>query len=114
MSEIKPIRPDEVKPKKPVIPDFVVEAFNELIQDKWDERRGRAIVKQEEAVQKILEKAPQNEENPFKRSDIFENHYLDVEDLYREYGWVVKYTKQKYYETKEDHFFTFSKKEEED
>lgn len=113
MSEIKPIRPDEVKPKKPVIPDFVVEAFNELIKDKWNERIGRAIVKQEEAVQKILEKVPQNEENPFKRSDIFKNHYLDVEDLYRECGWVVKYTKRKYYE-KEDHFFTFSEKEEED
>lgn len=112
--DIKPITPEEVIGKKPEIPGFVILAFNELIQKKWNKSRKMAIVCQEEAIKMIMEKAPIDEEHPFKRSDIFDKHYLDVEDLYIENGWDVKYTKQPYYETKEDHYFTFRKKESED
>lgn len=112
--DIKPITPEEVIGKKPEIPGFVILAFNELIQKKWNKSRKMAIVLQEEAINMIMEKAPINEETPFKRPDIFDKHYLDVEELYMENGWDVKYTKQPYYETKEDHYFTFSKKESED
>ena len=108
MSEVKPIKPEEVKPVKPEFPDFVIEAFNELIQKKWDENKGRSIVKQEDAIQTILAKSSQSGE-PIQRGDIFSNNYLDVEDLYRKNGWAVEYMKQPYY-SDEDDFFVFRKK----
>ena len=110
MSEVKPIKPEEVKPVKPEFPDFVIEAFNELIQKKWDEDKGRSKIEQEEAIEKIIEKSSKDGKCGIKRHEIFDKYYLDVENLYRENGWDVKYFKQPYYETKEDHFFIFRKK----
>lgn len=114
MNKVKPIKPEDIKPKKPEIPDFVIEAFNELIQEKWNEKKGSAKIKQEEAIEKITEKCSKDGECGIERHEIFDNHYLDVEDLYRENGWDVKYFKQPYYETKEDHFFIFKKKDEDE
>ena len=44
-----------------------------------------------------------------KRADVFSNHWLDVEDIYREQGWNVEYDKPTYNETY-DAYFVFSVK----
>lgn len=106
MNKVKPIKPEEVKTKRE-FPDFVIEAFNELIQNRWNEDKGRSIVKQEDAIQTIIEKSSKYGE-PINRGEIFSNKYLDVEDVYRENGWVVEYMKQPYY-SDEDDFFVFKK-----
>ena len=106
--DIKPITPEEVIGKKPEIPGFVILAFNELIQKKWNKSRKMATVYQEEAIKMIMEKAPIDEEHPFKRSDIFDKHYLDIEPIYRECGWKVNYDKPAYFEDYPANF-TFSK-----
>jgi hypothetical protein len=102
---VQPIRPEDVKKKKVEIPDYIIEAFNELIQEKWDGTRAK--IEQEEAIKKIL---GDKVEDRHERNVIFDNHWLDVEDTYREFGWDVQYYKQPYYETKLDHFFIFKKK----
>lgn len=102
---IKPITPEEVKKKKVEIPDYIIKAFNELIQDKWD--GSTAKIEQDEAMKKIL---GDKFNDSLERRIIYDNHWLDVEDTYRECGWDVKFYKQPYYETKLDNYFIFSKK----
>ena len=41
--------------------------------------------------------------------DWFENKWIDFEDVYREEGWIVKYTKPDYTENF-DAYFTFKPK----
>ena len=113
---VEPIRPEEIKVQKVEFHDFVIEAFNELIQEKWNEAKKCAVVKQEEIVIKILEKSVSDKNNAevIERNEIFKNHWLDVEDTYRAYGWDVKYFKKPYYETNKDSYFVFTKNEETD
>mgnify|MGYP001578080201 CR=1 FL=1 len=100
MNKVKPISPDEVK--KGDIPDFVFEAFNEMIQEKWNGASSR--VYQNEIIELILKKT-----TIIDRRDIFENNWLDVEDYYREAGWVVAFDKPNYNEDYKA-FFLFRKK----
>ncbi len=83
----KPITPSEVV-KQEVIPDFVFEVFNELIQR--NHRAGRATVKQSDAEKMIKAKMGEAE---------FDDRWLDVEDHYRDAGWQVEYDKPGYNET---------------
>lgn len=106
MSE--PVRPEEVKkkPNIPDIPDFVIDAFNELIQKNW--KGNYARIDQNDAIEGIMKHAHQVKKE-ITRSDIFSKHWLDVEDLYRSYGWKVEFAKQPYYVTDDDDFFIFKK-----
>ncbi len=79
------------------IPDAVIEAFNELILKNLHNHT--AIVKQKDVVALIVKKG-------IRREDIFENHWLDVEGLFAEYGWKVKYDKPGWDESY-DPFFIF-------
>lgn len=98
----KPITPDEVVSKKAEsIPPAVVEAFNELVAEKWDGTR--AIVTVQDAVSRILKKNP-----TIAPGSIFDNHWLDVEGVYRKAGWVVSYDQPAYNESYLAHF-VFSK-----
>lgn len=87
---MKPITPSEAR-KRTHIPDVVIQAFNECIQ------RGlgthTADVKQSEVAARILQLDPD-----MTRQQIFDNHWLDVEDVYREAGWKVEYDKPGYNE----------------
>jgi hypothetical protein len=89
-----PISPMLVKENN--IPDEVVETVNELIMRKW--RCGRAVIFQNEIIE-ILE-------NKMKitRQEIFNNRYLDFENLFREYGWNVEYDKPHYTDNNEAMF----------
>lgn len=59
---------------------------------------------QDEIVQKLVARG-------LKRSDIFENHWLDFEDAYRASGWGVEYDKPGFNETYQARFI-FSPKTE--
>lgn len=81
-----PITPAEVvKKKREAIPEQVFEAFNGLIARHWDGYE--AGFTQDEAVKRITELSALSE------NQIYEQHYLDVEEAYREAGWDVKYDK---------------------
>lgn len=107
----KPIRPSEVakaKVKYQNIPDFVIDAFNELIAREYS--YGRAIVKQDDAIALILEKAHKIAEyEEVERGDLFNKRWLDVEEIFKKAGWVVEYDKPGYCESYPA-TFTFSKK----
>jgi hypothetical protein len=109
----KPITPKEaLKNKGSHIPDFVIEAFNQLITENFDGHS--AIIDQEDALERICERmvdVPDLTEAPAseKRTAIFEHGWLDVEPLFRKAGWRVVYDKPGYNETY-DAFYEFRKK----
>lgn len=95
---VEPIKPDEVSVPKPEIPDFVITAFNNLIKSKWNGKE--AVILLREAVNEIMKLMPKE----CKRSDIFDNHWLDVEDLFLAAGWDVIFYKRPYYDSEDDYF----------
>lgn len=100
---VKPIRPSEVaKNKINVIPDPVIKAFNEIITLNYND--GISHFKLKEVVKLILTKNPR-----IKESDLFDNNWLDVEDMYRRAGWQVEYDNPAYNESY-DANFTFTRK----
>ena len=109
--EVKPITPDEVVLlKEAMIPDEVIEAFNECIAENW--KGSYAIVKQKYVVEKIMKKFLAANKDPHIKNDITDNHWLDVEDIFRAAGWEVKYDGPGYNESY-DATFEFRKREEE-
>lgn len=102
MSNVKPITPKEVTTKRrESIPDAVFEVFNDLIVKHWS--GSSATIKQGEAAKLIAKKLKCSEEK------LYENHWMDVEPIYRKAGWSVKYDKPGYNESYEA-YFVFSKK----
>ena len=91
--------------KKSSIPDEVIEAFNELIVENW--KKDSATIKQKDAVARIIEKLPEFKD---KSTELFELGYLDVEKIFRNAGWVVKYESPDRGDSDFFAFFTFRKK----
>ncbi len=103
--KVKPITPDEVvKVKKTIIPNEVIEAFNECIAENWSD--GSANFTQKSVVEKIMEKFLAKGKDPHIKNDIFSKKWLDVEEIYAEAGWEVDYDKPGYREDY-DADFTF-------
>lgn len=95
-ANVRPLSPKEVVEKKiNSIPDAVFEAFNDLIAK--DFNSAYAIVKQKEVVKLLVEKG-------LKEKDIYDNHWLDVEEVYRKAGWKVEYDKPAYNEDYDAYF----------
>lgn len=92
----RPIRPHEVSIARG-IPLDVIAAFNTLIVTHWNGHEARFT--QEDVVQMILLRLGET-----ARSRIFEEHWLDVEQAYREAGWNVTYDKPGYNESYEPSF----------
>lgn len=89
--KIQPIKPSEIKSKKnQKIPDVVFACFNDLIAKEFSEQR--AVVKQEDVVEMIVSKG-------IDRNELFNNHWLDIEDAYRAAGWKVVYDRPAYCES---------------
>ena len=82
-----PIRPDDVVK---VVPEEVIQVFNELISEAWDGHR--AVIKQEDALARIVGRLD------VSRAHVFEKRWLDVESLFRTEGWKVTYDKPAYCE----------------
>ena len=70
-----------------------METFNEFITEKWN--GSSSTFKQCDLVKVIREKLK------LKPNDhvIFDKHWLDVEDIFRDAGWRVYYDKPGYNET---------------
>ena len=101
----EPIKPkDIVSAKKESMPDQVIEAFNELIAEKWD--GSSSTVKQSDAVKRIISKFGWDKT---QSNELFDNHWLDVEPIFRKAGWKVEYDKPGFNETYPA-TYTFEKK----
>lgn len=93
----KPITPDEATR---IVPDTVIEVFNELIREKIHNKT--ALIKQDEVVVRVCERTG------VERHTIFQNGWLDVEPIFRAAGWHVEFEKADYTGLSES-FFTFKK-----
>jgi hypothetical protein len=83
---VKPITPDNVVEKKEqIMPDFVIEAFNTVIAKNYT--HGSARFNKDEAIDAIV-KASQSS---VTRQKIFDEKWLDIEDIYQQAGWKVSY-----------------------
>lgn len=90
----QPIKPSQViKKKKDSIPDFVIESFNELIVKHFN--GSYSTIQQDEVLSVILSKMPEGS----TRQNVFDNNWLDVEDIFRKAGWQVNYDKPAYNES---------------
>lgn len=90
---MKPIKREEIKKAvKKDFPDVVIESFNELISENWDNKK--SVFSQNDVMDRILKK-----DCELKRHEVYENKWLDVEDYYRECGWTVVYNKPPYYDS---------------
>ncbi len=100
-NKVMPIKPSEVIGKKcESIPSEAMEAFNELIAQKFNGHYAHVV--QKDVVKLMVEKG-------LKEAEIFEKGWLDVEDIYRKNGWIVEYDKPAYCESY-DASFKFSVK----
>lgn len=90
-SPIKAMTKEDVqlKIKQRVFPNFVIQAFNECIEESKIKHSNR--VTQERVIEKIQEL-----NKDITRSQIFAEHLLDVEDFYRDAGWHVTFYKPAY------------------
>ena len=104
---VQPIRPEDIASEKEMIyPDAVLEAFNELIARNFVDGMSRVL--QKAVVQLMVEKG-------LDINDIDKNGWLNVEDIYSEYGWDVEYDKPGFNESYDASFtFTVSRKRRED
>ncbi len=92
---INPIKPSEVAEyKKTLIPDFVVQAFNDLIASTYNGRNSSFT--EEEVINKMFSYYKKQTPAPTKdlsRKEIFDNNWLDIESLYEKELWNVSYKK---------------------
>lgn len=99
----EPIRPEEAAARKlDCLPEEVIDAFNDLIAMHYDGIQ--AMFSQEEIVNALVDRGviqhPQ---------EAFDRHLLDVEPVYRAYGWTVTYDKPAYNEPGRRAWFTFAR-----
>lgn len=98
--KIRPITPESmVFLKKKIMPDFVIEAFNYLIAKNWT--GNSSTVTQDEAVDEIL-KLSRNDE--LVRKMVFDNNWLEIDDIYKSEGWAVSFDKPAYNESYSAHW----------
>lgn len=94
---VKPISPAEVsKAKIKLIPKEVIECFNKLIAKNFTGTE--SIITQDEIVRKIMDVMGCG------RQVVYYSHWLDIEELYRDQGWVVTYDKPAHYESFDPRF----------
>ena len=82
------------------IPQVVIQAVNNLIIKEMADNCGSTItITQKEIINEIIRLDP-----GMTSSKIYENNYLDFEDVYRKEGWKVSYDKPGYCESYEPKF----------
>jgi hypothetical protein len=100
---VTPIRPCDVKL---IIPDFVIEAVNKLIQEKWDGDEARV---EQFAILNVICSEDPDDGKP-SRSEVYDKHWLDIEDTYRKAGWIVTYDQPTYGDEAFEPYFIFKPK----
>lgn len=94
---VKPITPQQVgAAKTKEFPPQVIEAFNSLIAKSFV--NGEATVYQEDAVAAIAGRLDVD------KSKIYDEGWLNVEEMYKDAGWDVRYDKPAYDENYRAHF----------
>ena len=95
---INPIKPsDVVSAKIATMPEFVIESFNFLIAKNFDGSSSRVI---QDDVVKLIEIAIECDGDEQE----FDNHWLDIEPIYKQAGWEVVYDKPGYNESYRAYF----------
>jgi hypothetical protein len=84
------------------IPDFVIDAFNELIVKNFKHGSGSATVLQDDVENMIKAK--------YESRGYCETRWLDVEPLFEKIGWKVTYDKPGYNESYPASFLFVPKK----
>ncbi len=82
---VKPITPEEAKDS--IIrsfPDYIIESVNELIVETGRSCKYVKILR-EDVIKRIQSK------KDVSRDHLFNNKFLDFEDVYRDQGWSVSY-----------------------
>ncbi len=103
---MRPITPEEAKINfQESLPDFVIGAVNACILKECFGKESFTI-KQETIVNEILKLAPEGT----SRSSVFDNHWLDFEELFSKFGWDVKYERPGWDETFDENFKFKTKK----
>lgn len=82
-----------------VFPDFVIQAFNECIQESKQKHSNNVYRK--DVVARIIKLGDTTD------SVIMANNWLDIESFYRKAGWKVSYYKPDFNESG-DSYFTFT------
>lgn len=86
---MKILTPEDAKQEKLTsIPDFVYQAFNNLLVRNYDAYS--ITISQNEVILEILRLCHLED---FTKETIFKNRWLDVEEEYRKNGWEVEYDK---------------------
>lgn len=102
--KVMPITPDKaVNNWSKKIPDEVIKVVNELLSEKCYNGFYSVTILQDEIVDRLVK------DGRFIRNELYENHWLDFEPIYREAGWDVKYDKPGFNETYKANF-TFKRK----
>ncbi len=97
----KPTTPKEIVEKRgESLPDAVFDSFNEILAKEFNGNFAR--VWQKEVMGLMIQKGLSHQE-------IFDKHYLDVENAYEAAGWKVEYEKPGYDESF-DAYFVFTRK----
>ena len=87
----EPLGPNELSSRH--CPDFVFEAVNFLIEEKWN--GSLSSFNQNEVIDKIINLAPK----AIERAEIFNKGWLNFEPAYEKKGWNVKFDKAGYNES---------------
>ena len=106
------ITPEEAKKAKiSSIPDYVFQAFNELLAENFVENVG-TIIYQHEVLKRIINIYPyiiEDDKDSIVNS-LFVNHWLDVEKFYQRAGWEVTFHEPTYYEDFDPYYKFIPKK----
>ena len=107
------ITPEEAeKARESSIPDYVFQAFNELLAENFAEYG--TIIYQHEVLKRIIYLYPsiiENDKDSIVNS-LFVNHWLDIEKFYQRAGWEVTFHKPTYYEDFDPYYKFIPKKNE--
>jgi hypothetical protein len=97
-SAVNPITKEQVLQniKQRSFPDFVIQAFNQLIEA--EKIKHSDSVYQKDVLALIVKLGN------VTHSTIFENNWLDIEDYYKSVGWNVVYHKPSFNESGEPYF----------
>jgi hypothetical protein len=100
---MKPISPQEVaQAKAKRIPEPIIRAFNDLIAKNWDGEF--SVVFQVKVIELAIEYFCEEKQIQVTREKIFQNNWLDIEEIYRNEGWKVIYDRPSYCENYEAYF----------
>lgn len=97
MNKVSPITPSGIlEAKAAAIPDFIIEAFNEQISVDASPDGKYAVITQSDVISRIIKKNP-----AFTIKKLFDEKLLDVESIFRSFGWKVFHDKPGYNENYE-------------